>query len=60
MLRLAMILYSILGTTLAGSGVVAAVSLGLYDVNSIVAGAVIGAVVALPVAWLVAKRLSAA
>lgn len=57
MLRLTSILYSIIGTTLAGIGVVVAVTLNLYDVQSIVISAAIGAVLALPVSWMVAKQL---
>jgi hypothetical protein len=57
MLRLTSILYSIIGTTLAGIGIVIAVSMGLYDVQSIVVSAAIGAIAALPASWLVAKRL---
>lgn len=57
MLRLTMLLYSIVGTTLAGIGVVIAVTMNLYDFQSIIYAAVIGAVLALPVSWYVAKRL---
>lgn len=57
MLRLTSLLYSIIGTTLAGIGVVVAVTMNLYDVQSIVVAAAIGAVAALPVSWLVAKKL---
>ena len=57
MVRLMMLLYSIVGTTLAGIGVVAAVTMNLYDFRSIIVAAAIGAVVALPVVWIVAKKL---
>lgn len=57
MFRLMSLLYAIVGTTLAGIGVVAAVSLNLYDVQSIVVAAALGALLALPVSWLVAKKL---
>jgi len=57
MLRLTSILYSIVGTTLAGIGVVVAVTMNLYDVQSIIWSALIGAVVALPVSWVIAKKL---
>lgn len=57
MFRLMMLLYSIIGTTLAGIGVVVAVTMNLYDTQAIVAGAAIGAIAALPVAWLVARKL---
>jgi len=51
-------MYSIVGTTLAGIGVVVAVTLNLYDFQSIIWSAVIGAVVALPVSWMIAKKLN--
>ena len=60
MLRLMMILYSVIGTTLAGIGIVVAVTMNLYDVNSIIVSAVLGALVALPVTWYVAKQLQSA
>ena len=41
----------------AGIGVVAAVTMNLYDFRSIIVAAAIGAVVALPVVWIVAKKL---
>ncbi|PWE26618.1 hypothetical protein [Pararhodobacter marinus] len=57
MARLMMILYAVIGTTLAGIGVVAAVSLNLYEFQAIIVAAVIGAVLGLPVSWLVARKL---
>lgn len=57
MFRLTSILYAIIGTTLAGIGVVVAVTMNLYDVQSILTGAALGALAALPVSWLVARKL---
>lgn len=57
MFRLTSLLYSIIGTTLAGIGVVIAVSLNMYDLQSILVAAVVGAVMAVPVSWGVAKAL---
>lgn len=57
MLRLVSLLYSIVGSTLAGIGVVIALTMNRYDVNSILIAAAIGAVAALPVCWVVAKKL---
>lgn len=57
MFRLMMVLYSVIGTTLAGIGVVVAVTLNMYDVQSIIVAALLGAVAALPVSWMVAKQL---
>jgi hypothetical protein len=60
MFRLMMLLYSIVGTTLAGIGVVVAVTMNMYDVQSIIVSAAIGAILALPVCWVVAKKLQEA
>lgn len=57
MLRLTLLMYTILGTTLAGIGVVIALSMGMYDVMPIVGTALAGAIVALPVSYFVAKQL---
>lgn len=57
MTRLFMLLLSIIMTTLAGVGVVAVLTMGLYDWKSILLAALVGALVALPVAWTVARRL---
>ena len=57
MFRLMSLLYSIVGTTLAGIGVVAAVTMNRYDVQSIVVSAAIGAIIALPVCWMIARKL---
>ncbi|MBN8292779.1 hypothetical protein JI664_12465 [Rhodobacter sp. NTK016B] len=57
MARLMMILYAVIGTTLAGIGVVVAVSLNMYEFQAIIVSAVIGAVIALPATWLVARKL---
>ena len=59
MLRLVMVLYSILGTTLAGIGVIIALSIGRYDAASIILGAALGAALAIPAAWVVARQLNA-
>jgi len=59
MIRLAMILYSLIGTTLAGSFVVVALVAGFDDMQGIVAAAIIGAVLSIPVSVLVAKQITA-
>ena len=59
MLRLTMVLYSILGTTLAGIGVIVVLTMGRYDASAIIAGAALGALLALPAAWMVARQLNA-
>lgn len=57
MLRLASILYSLIATTLAGTGVVAVLTMGYTTLTPILAAAGIGAVLALPVSYVVAARI---
>lgn len=57
MLRLASILYSIIATTLAGSLVIAALVTGYDTLYPILIAAAAGALVAVPVSVLVAKRM---
>ena len=57
MLRLASLMYSLIGTTLAGSAIVVALVMGLDDLQGILVAAIIGALVALPAAYVVAKKL---
>jgi len=57
MFRLASMLYSIIGTTLAGSLMVAALTAGYDTLIPILVAASVGAVVALPVTWLVARAI---
>ena len=59
MLRLASILYSLIGSSLAGIGVIVVLVAGMSTVPAILASAAICAVLGMPVAWLVAKRLYA-
>lgn len=57
MARLFMLLLSIVMTTLAGVGVIVVLAMGLYDWKSIIASAAAGAILALPVTWLLARKL---
>jgi len=57
MFRLASVLYAIIGTTLAGIGVVAVLTLGYFGVAPILVGAGVGALLGLPTSWLVAQKL---
>ncbi|WP_172329724.1 hypothetical protein [Mangrovicoccus sp. HB161399] len=57
MLRLASLLYSLISTTLAGTGVVLALVAGADGPAVLLGAAAAGAVAALPVAWFLAKRL---
>lgn len=58
MLRLASLLYSIIGASLAGTFMVIALVAGLTTAKPIIISAVLGFVLAIPVAILVAKRLA--
>jgi len=57
MFRLASILYSLIGTTLAGTAMIAVLTAGFDTLVPIVAAAAIGAVVAVPVTWYVTKAI---
>ncbi|MEC3862596.1 CTP synthetase [Mesobacterium sp. TK19101] len=57
MLRLASILYSLIGTTLAGSAVIAVLTMGMDTLQPILWAAIAGFVVGLPVTWFVAKAI---
>jgi hypothetical protein len=60
MLKLAATIYIMVGSMLAGSFVVAALTMGRMDAVSISVAAVLGALAALPVAWIVAAKLNKA
>jgi hypothetical protein len=57
MLRLASILYSLVGTSLAGTGVIAVLVAGYGTLLPILWAAALGAVLALPVSYLVAREI---
>ncbi|PCJ04354.1 MAG: hypothetical protein COB16_18950 [Rhodobacteraceae bacterium] len=57
MLRLASILYSLIATSLAGIGVIIVLVAGFVSVPAIFGSAVVGAVIAIPVSWLVARQI---
>jgi hypothetical protein len=57
-MRLTMILYSMIGTALAGSAIIAVLTLGYVALWPILGAAVVGAVVAVPVSWLVARQIA--
>ena len=58
MSRLYMVLYSMIGTAMAGSGVIAALTMGMDRLAPILTGAAIGAALALPVSWVIARRIT--
>jgi hypothetical protein len=57
-MRLMMVLYSMIGTALAGSAVVAVLTLGYVTLWPIVGAAAVGAVAALPISWMVARQIA--
>ena len=57
MMRLASILYSLISTTVAGTLVIAALTMGYDTLVPILMAAGIGCVVSLPVAYVVAKAI---
>lgn len=57
MMRLASILFSLISTTVAGTLVIVALTLGYDTLLPILAAAGIGFVVSLPVAYFVAKAI---
>ncbi len=57
MWQLASFLNIIIGTTLAGTGVIAALVMGFDDMTGVLAGAAFGFVVSLPVTWLIARQI---
>ena len=59
MLRLAMILYSLIGTTLAGSAVIAALTMGYDTLQPILIAAELAAVLAVLAMLVVARKLVA-
>lgn len=60
MLKLAATVYIIVGSMMAGSFVIAALTVDRVDAASISIAALIGALVALPVSWFIAGKLSKA
>ena len=56
-MRLALVLYSMIATAMAGTGVIAVLSTGHGTLGPILIAAAVGAVLALPVSWTVAKQI---
>ncbi len=57
MWRLASILHLFIGSTLAGSAIIAALVMGYDDMNGVLTAALAGFVLSFPVTWLVARQL---
>ena len=58
MIRLFSLIYTFVGATLAGSVIVAALTMNMFDTRSILVSAILGFGAAVPVSWIVAKKLS--
>lgn len=58
MLRLASLLYSIIGASLAGTFIVVALVMGMDTAKPIIIAAALGFVLAIPLAWVVARKLA--
>ncbi len=56
-MALFLLMYVVLGATLAGSFMVAALTMGMDTMQPILYAALAGFVVGLPVAWVVAKKI---
>ena len=59
MVRLTMLLYSFISSTLAGILIIAVLAAGYGTLMPIIYAAITGFVLAGPVSWLVAKKISA-
>ncbi|MCI2400404.1 CTP synthetase [Aliiroseovarius subalbicans] len=59
MFRLALLLYAVIGTSLAGIIMVAALTMGYDTTMPVIYSAAIGFALGLPISWYVAKQLSA-
>lgn len=60
MTRLFFIILTLASTTLAGIGVIAALSMNMFDVKSILVAAALGAVISLPASWVIARKIEEA
>ncbi len=58
MARLMMVLYSIVGTTLMGIGAVVVLAAGIGTATSILIAAALGLILALPVSYVIARRIA--
>jgi hypothetical protein len=58
MIRLASALYSIITTTLSGSGVIAVLVMGYVSFPPILMAVAVGALLALPISYMVARKIT--
>ena len=57
MLRLATMLYTVIGSTLAGTAVIAVLVAGYTTLTPILIAAGVGALVAIPATWFIARMI---
>ena len=60
MVRLMLMLFAVVGTTLMGIGIVTVLTLRMDTAMPIIASAAAGFVLAIPISWFVAKQMTAA
>jgi predicted PurR-regulated permease PerM len=58
MTRLTLILFSMISTSLMGTALVVALTLGMDTLTPILIAAALGFVLAIPVSWLVARQIA--
>ena len=58
MTRLTLILFSMISTSLMGTALVVALTLGMDTLTPILIAAALGFVLAIPVSWLVARQMA--
>ena len=58
MTRLTLILFSMISTTLMGTAIVVALTMGLDTLTPILIAAALGLGLAMPVSWLVAREIA--
>lgn len=59
MFRLAAMIFAMVATTLMGIAIVVALTMGYDTLNPIIIAAAAGWVVALPVTWIIARKIAA-
>ncbi|MEJ6393961.1 hypothetical protein V8J82_11880 [Gymnodinialimonas sp. 2305UL16-5] len=57
-MRLFLLIFLLVSTGLAGAGITAVLASGLDGTMPIIAAAALGAVIGVPVAWLITKRIA--
>ena len=57
MYRLASLLFTLISSAMAGTAVIAVLVAGYVSVAAIVGAAAVGTVLAMPVSWMVARKL---